>query len=647
MQKKLILSATFLTVLALLISIPLNTSNTFAQDATATPIGVAPEATEDDSAAPSLPDNFPSVDQPEDTSPESTVEAEATAAVDGETAAPEISVDAIQSCPVAIQESFTAVEILCSDVTSGEACVGNGTVDSVFGADVDSAFSQANDRTQITSLDQLILNSGSTWTVVRAGLELPTVDGASIVTATMFAYGNLTLTDTGRVAAGGAQNGTVIAANGMNVRRDPGAEGVVVWQLGGGQEITVTGITADREWIRIVIPNEFAGTGWVYAPYIDVEGGADSLPIVTVNSAVPDLTPPEFAPGQSFELLSALPPTDCDETVPVSGLLLQSPSGTPASLKIQINSAEIQFNGTIFIQAQAGEVLRVSVLEGEATGIFGGSQATAAVNNRINLPLDINLVVNGAPSSEAFSSSELPGIPTRLLPRNIAFGLDDAVEEDDSTSAGFGTPQPTEPLEACILTAPDEVRNIRAGASTEFEVIQVLQPGETIEANGLAVGELNLIWFQTVNGGWIRVDTIQSSASCSSLLEVEPPALPDPTEVPEDAVSSGLTTSQLAEITCDGTAITGSTTSDGTDISVSIGGTWTASAGTTVTFTTQGGLLRPEFGSLIKLIAEDGTVVGESGEGRSLTITFEADTVFEARFSAANGDTVVMAASCE
>lgn len=651
MQKKIIFSATFLTILALLISIPLNTSNSFAQDVTPTPIGIEAEATEDDSAAPTLPDNFPSVEQAEDTNPESTAEAEATEAVDGEETAPEVSIDAVQSCPVAIQDSFTAVEILCADVASGEACIGNGTVDSIFGADVDNAFAQANDRTQITSLDQLTLTSSGTWTVIRAGLELPTVDGSSIVTTTMFAYGNLTLTDTGRVASGGARNGTVIAANGMNVRRAPGAEGVVVWQLGGGQEIIVTGITADREWIRMVIPNEFAGTGWVYAPYIDVEGGADTLTVVTVNSPVPDLAPPEFAPGQSFELLSALPPEDCDETVPVSGLLMQSPSGTSASLKIQINNAEIQFNGTIFIQAQAGDVLRISVLEGQATAIANGSDATATVDNRINIPLDSNLVVNGAPQSESFSASELPGIPTRLLSRNIAFGLGvvdtSEADENNTESTGFGTAVPTTAPDVCILTAPDEVRNVRAGASTEFEVIQVLQPGDTVEANGQAVGELNLIWYQTVTGGWIRIDTIESSASCNNLPEVEAPALPEATAVPEDASSSGLTTSALAEIVCDGSTITGTSTSDGTDTSIAIGGTWTASAGTSVTFATQGGMLRPEFGSLIKLIADDGTVIAESGEARSLTITFDTDTVFEARFSAANGDFVVISASCE
>lgn len=646
MAKKLIFSAMLMIAIVLLISIPLN-SVSYAQDATATPIPILADSTED-SAAPLAPDIAPPV--VDDTTTDTAVEPEATEAVGVDSG---VSIEAPANigpvCPVSIENSFTATEILCADMTSGEACLGNGTVDSTFGADVAGSFSQANDRVQLTSLDQLTLTSGSTWTVIRAELELATTDGGDIATATMIAYGNLTLTDTGRVAAGGARNGTVAANRGMNVRRTPGNDGVVVWQLQGGQEIIVTGISADREWIRIIIPNDFAGTGWVYAPYVTVEGGDETLAVVTVNSPQPDFSTPEFAPGQSFELLSALPSTDlkCDETVPVSGLLIQSPSGTPDSLKIKINSAEIQFNGTIFVQAQAGEALVISVLEGQSTVIFNGSQATASANNRVNVSLDNNLVVNGSPQAEAFNASDLPSVPTRILQRQVSFDMtpiDEVPAEDTTSDAGFGTPVATSVPETCTLTAPDEVRNVRAGASTEFEVVQVLQPSDSVMGVGQAIGELNLTWYQTEAGGWIRIDTIEASSGCSAVPVVEAPPLPNPTEAP--ATTQGLQSSTLAELICDGTAITGSITSDGTDTSVVIGGTWTASAGTNATFTTQGGMLRPEFGDLIRLVASDGTILAGSEDGPSLVFTFDTDTTFEAHFSAANGDLVVMAASC-
>ncbi len=646
MQKKINILTLLIILVASFATMPITLN---AQDTEPTSIPILPESTED-SAAPTAPDIAPPV-VPQ-TNPESTVEPEATAVVEpeGDDEPVEIPFNTEAVCPIAVEDSFTATEILCSDISSGEACIGNGTVDSVFGADVDANFSQSNDRVQLTSLDQLTLTSGSTWTIIRAQLELATTDGGDIATGTLFAYGNLTLTDTGRVASGGAQNGTVLAERGMNVRRAPGNEGVVVWQLQGGQQITVTGISTDREWIRMVIPNEFAGTGWVYAPYIQVDGGDETLPVVDASSPAPDLTPPEFAPGQSFELLSAPLPDNCDADTPSSGLLLQSPSGTPDALRVQINSAEIQVSGTVFIQALAGEVLRISVLEGQTTVLFDGSEATASANNRINVPLDINLVVNGAPESEPFDAEELGNIPIRLLPRQIAFGLAPIDESASADNTGFGTPPPTSEPTMCTLTAPDEVRNIRSGPSTEYPIVQVLEANQSVMAIGQALGELNLTWYQTDTSGWVRIDTVTVSGDCSALPTVEAPPLPEPTEVPEDTADdavSALSSSTLADLTCDGTSITGSTTSDGTDTSVAIGGTWTANAGTTATFTTQGGLLRPEFGDLIKLVAEDGTEIAGSGEGRSLRVTFEAETVFEARFSAANGDVVLMAVSCE
>lgn len=674
MQKKLSILTLLIILIGLFSTMPMTLT---AQDSEPTSIPVLP-ATTDESAAPSAPNNIAPPVVSDTTSAESTIEPEATAEIDSssDTSTPiEQSNDLVeQLCPVAVEDSFTATEILCSDVASGEACIGNGRVDSVFNADVGTAFSQANDRVQLTSLEQMSLASGSTWTVMRAQLELATTDGGDIATGTLFAYGNLTLTDTGRVASGSAQNGTVIAARGMNVRRTPGNDGVAVWQLQGGQQIIVTGISADREWIRMIIPNEFAGTGWVYAPYIEVDGGDETLAIVNEGSPIPDLAPPEFAPAQSYELLSAPAIDGCD--APVSGLLLQSPSGTPDALRLQINNAEIQISGTVFIQALVGEVLRISVLEGQATAIANGSEATAMSDSRINVPLDINLVVNGAPQVEAFNVNELTGVPTRILPRQIAFGLapieeievPSEVVAEEATSSDispaeetpvFGTPQASEVEEEtvaetpiCTLTAPDEVRNVRAGASTQFDIVQVLEANQSTTAVGQAIGELNLTWYQTDTGGWIRVDTIDSDGDCSALPVVEAPDLPEPSEDVEASTDntsgSALSSTELASLTCDGaTSVTGSSTSDGTDTSVSIGGTWTARAGTSITITTNGGMFRPEFAHYIKLINSDGTEIALSGEERRLSASFETDTTFEARFSAANGDVVLMAVSCE
>lgn len=684
MLKKYVPIALVCCLMGVMMTLPLLTTTTSAQGNAPTPTPIAVQGEEDtsDNAAPGVgvevtipiieqteePIEEPVTDEAVETDADNvTVEESAeTEDVAAPADVPDVA-DAAPVCPIGVQDAFTATELLCGDLASGEACIGNGSVNAIFGNAADNTgFIGSGDRTTFTSLAQVSLNSTDAWTVVRTQIELATSDGGDIATGTLYAYGNVTLEDTGRVASTNAQQGTVIAQRGMNVRRTPGNDGVVVWQLGAGEIITVTGITNDDQWIRIVIPNEFAGTGWVYAPYLEVENGADTLPVVTVNSPIPDLTPPDFEPGQSFRVTTGETPEGCEGERAVSGLLFQTPSGTPDDLRIELNGVALSINGTVFITAQASEELRVHVLEGNARATVGENSTTAFADNAAVVALSDDLAPLGSPSTESFNPANLGIVPTRLLPRQVAVdtGTEDqndevAAAEPADAPSGFGTPAPAAASQACTLTAPS-TRNVRAGAATAFEVVQVLEEGDTVEAVAQATGqEVNLTWYQTSNGGWLRIDTIEESGDCGSLPVVEPPELPKPSPTPateseedtedtDDTTGGGisLASSTLAPLTCDGSAITGSTTSDGQQNFVVIGGEWTATAGTTVTYTTQGGLLRPELGDYIQLVDTDGSVLAQSGEGRSITITFDSDVVYEARFSAANGDTVLMAASC-
>jgi uncharacterized protein YgiM (DUF1202 family) len=614
-----------------------------AQDPTQIPI--FPDTTEE-SAAPGIeaPDT-PITNQ----LPEATADPESTESVLD-------TVTTVSTCPVAVQDAFTATELICTGLASGEGCIGNGSVDATFGAEVTGlSFADPNDRVRLSSLDQLTLNSSEAWTVVAGRLDLETKTG-NAVAADMLLFGDVTVTDAGRAAASGAANATVIAQRGMNVRRTPGNDGVVVWQLQGGEEITVTGITADRVWIRMLIPNEFAGTGWVYAPYLEVEGGVEALPVVTANSPVPDLAPPEFGPMQSLELLSATTPEECGTDLPDSGMLIQSPSGTASDLRFQINGVIIEFNGTLFIRAQAGRALTVFIFEGQAALIDAqGNRLGGVANERLSAPLDDNLAPSGAFVADNFDSEgpAVQGLPLQLLPRVIAFGLA-PIEEIATVNTGFVTSTPegntsaplVETSTECILTAPNETRNVRSGPSTLYEIVRTLQPGETVRAVGQAIGELNYTWYVTDTGGWLREDSVTVSDGCTALSLVETPPPPPATATPS---GPSLSSSVLPAFTCAAgtTPNTSSMTSNGSNLFVTIGGTWSVSAGTSVIFTTQGGQLRPEFGDFIQLIGEDGSFIAGSGENRSLRHTFTESRSFTANFSAGNGDLVVMAASCE
>lgn len=629
-----------LGTLALLIIMSMMVS---AQDATQIPI----VTTEDPNSGEIAP---PTVEGSDNTAPEATSQPEGTEAVS------QIDTNVINSsCPVAVQDAFTATELICTGLAAGEGCIGNGSVSTTFGAEVEGLdFASPNDRVRLASIDQLTLSSTESWTVVTGRLELETKAGNPVPTD-MILFGDVTLSDAGSAASEGARNATVIAERGMNVRRTPANDGVVVWQLQGGEEVTVTGISADRVWIRIVIPNEFQGTGWVYAPYLEVDGGDETLPVVNENSPVPNLVPAEFGAMQSLELLSASTPAECGEGLPDSGMMLQSPSGTSSDLRFQVNGVIIEFNGTIFMRAQASRALIVYILEGQAALIDAdGNRLGGVMNEELSAPLDANLVPSGAFTADNYNAEALAGLPTRLLPRAIAFGLE-PIEEPETSNVAFptNTPEGFAPVgetsggsSDCTLTAPNEARNIRSGPSTLYEVVGSLEANASVRAVGQAIGELNYTWYQTDLSGWIRSDSVTVSEGCASLPVVATPPPPPATATPS---GPSLSSSILPAFSCaaGATANTASATSNGSETSIAIGGTWTVSAGTTVTITTQGGQLRPEFGDFIQLQGEDGTLIAGSGQSSSLRFTFTESRTFIARFSAGNGDLVIIAVACE
>jgi uncharacterized protein YgiM (DUF1202 family) len=613
----------------------------FAQDAqpTVTPTPIPVEVgEEDDSAAPSLEGVIP---QPAATE---AVDAESTEEVESES---EVSVGA--TCPTLVDESFTATEFVCESVATGEACIGNGTVEATFGAaDTGADFANPGDVTRLSSLEEISLRSTSTangvWSVVNARIELKSTDGDIPVGVPMLLFGDVTLSDNGQIASGVVRNATVIAQRGLNVRRTPGNDGVVVWQLGAGEQVLVTGITADRQWLRMEIPNRFQGTGWAYAPYFEVDGGAESLPFVTVSSPPPDMTPPDFGPMQSIELLTANTAPNCDAID--SGVLLQSPSGLPDKVRILVNDVEIQLNGTAFIQAQADGVMGIAVLEGEADVIVNDATTTVRSGSRASITLDSNLQPDSSTQVASINLTDYIDLPTRLLPRQIILGTPPSSEPAPTQAIGFGTPSPTLTPETCTLTAPAETRNMRTGPSTDYAILRVLQANESVTG----IGQLNVggfIWYVTTENGWLRFDSVTVASACTSLPIVEAPLPPAPTATPTGApATAGLNSSLLGDIACPNGRVSASGTSDGRDFSIALGGSWSALAGTSVTFTTQGGQLRPEFGDYIQILGEDGAILARSGTGTQLQATFDQNQTFVVRFSAANRDLVVMEAVC-
>ena len=589
--------------------------------------------------------------------PEATAEPGAESAPDAapaQDAAPEAlpSLPSSDLCPVQVQQAFTTTNLICENLNSGQACIGNGIIEAAPSSPGENfQFSLPGELTTFNQLDELRLRTLGTennlWAVVSVRAQLPTTAGGPGATTPMLIFGDVNLADaTPEIAVeGGFSSARVLANFGMNVRRQPTETGVIVWQLNPGEEILATGQTPDKRWIRIEIPSFYGGVGWVYAPYLDVTGGADNLPFVTEQSPPPVINAPESTPAQTYKLLSALTNPDCTGT-PNSGILLQSPSGFPDAVRLDINGVAVEVNGTIFIQAQSDANLNVLVLEGEALLSSEGGNQRINAGNRGSVPMSANLDPVGAPSISPIDAQALVGLPVELLPR--PFNLDGLI----SSSPAGDTSAPAAPAvaEACTLSAPDADKNLRTGPGTTFDVIGFLPRGSSLEAIGQAQDSFSFVWYQTAQG-WLRFDTVQINGPCNALPTVDPasisfstvPAVPAATETPAPVAS--LLSSEIGEI-CDGSPRDLTAVSDGSNLSVRIGGTWTASAGTRISIGTEGGLFRGEFGDYIRITDAAGISLARSGEARALDFTFNEATTFQLDFSAANNDNVSARISC-
>ncbi|MBX3011172.1 MAG: SH3 domain-containing protein [Caldilineaceae bacterium] len=122
---------------------------------------------------------------------------------------------------------------------------------------------------------------------------VPTLPGETItdtltVTDSTLATGTQSITNTAAVTTGvppeisAAITGTVIITAGLNARSAPTTTAQAVVLLEGGAVVTVTGRSADNEWLQLRLPDDTAA--WVFAEYIQLsDSGASTTPTVTTD----------------------------------------------------------------------------------------------------------------------------------------------------------------------------------------------------------------------------------------------------------------------------------------------------------------------------------------------------------------------------
>lgn len=565
-------------------------------------------------------------------------------------------------CPSLVAEGFNAATLECINLTSGETCLGYGAASATARTAVDGfSFSQPGDRAQFSRLDTLRLQTfgtaNQTWSVMLASPSFNTDDIEPVpVTATMLAFGEVSLIDTGDAPAGDFPAATVIATSGMNVRRQPNTGAVVVWQLGAGEEVIATGRTNDEDWIRIVIPNEFAGTGWVYAPYLEVAGGETLLPLVNPGEAAPVLTPPEFGPMQSFRLATTPVDASC-EGVPDSGVIIQSPNAIASNIRFRVNGVSLALNGTLFLEAQPGGTLDISVLEGLVTADTGDVPRVAQAGSLISIAMSDTLAPNGAPTVQIYDLPTLLELPLNRLPRQFALGTGGTQTAQPGAAQPTPVPAPGQPTpDGPVIVGAAGVLNLNATPTVGLlDVVtgDAAQPTAAAPETNNTGGGVNIVGVNTF-----------ATPTAGTGVNITGPAATTPeislTSTGSEVVITGnnpvvsgfsLTSDQINGNICElGEATSLSVQADNTDSpAVTAGGTWQAAGGITVVFSVTNRNLTepdPDYGDYIRLVDDSGNIVAQSGDETFLVHTFGATTTFTAEFAAEPGDFLLIRAEC-
>jgi hypothetical protein len=586
-------------------------------------------------------------------------------------------------CPAIVSDALNAVDDACSSTGRNQACYGNILLDAIPQPGVTQlAFDQIGDIVDLGLLEALRLsamniNAGE-WGVALMRLQANLPDTLPGQNVTFLLFGDVQIENAGEQPLPTLE---IAATGSINVRAGPSTNHAIVSSLSTNQTLDTNGRNDAGDWLRVELEDE--QTGWVFASLVTVDGDVDTLDVVSAD----DEPGAAYGPMQAFYFQSGIGDSACVEA-PDSGILIQTPHGA-GSVDLLVNEVSIRLGSTAYLQAQPGDYMTVSVIEGRARIEALGTAVTAPAGTRVRVPLDGDGIASGEPERlEAYVEAELAALPVGLGvfdPVEVAPALTEAEIEElltpklvlaatgenvcgttlsreteaNTTAAGVGGRM----LASAGLTVTFTAGNARS-LIPEFEGNLILllipappgsgtQPASATLARAFArSGSSDVLTFtfdeeleftNMVNGG--RGDTLTITIACEVGAE------------PEEQLTPRLVSAETGEDICD------TTLSRGTESSVvvtAIGGEILAGAGLTVTFTASNARILPgnPSGSLILLrpiwdsetadpFAEPfADAFARSGDASVLTYTFDEDTAFEAWVSGGAGDTLTIAITC-
>jgi hypothetical protein len=349
----------------------------------------------------------------------------ATMLIGATTALPSNAAPDTLDCPEIVRQALAKTNDYCDAAGRNQACYGHTQLKAAAQPYVDDfEFEQEGDLADVFKIQTLQLGAmdieAGYWGVslMRLQANLPASRPRENITLLLFGETEVV----NAVQPVTEFDVTVSASGNANIRQRPDSDASVIVSAPHGETLIATGRYEGEEdaWVRVQLPDE-GKTGWVVDYLIDTDHDLASLDMVDPFARY-------YAPMQAFYFASGVDDAACPEA-PNSGLLIQTPEGT-AEVTFLINEVDIQLGSTVYFQADPGNDMTVSVVEGHVRANVNGMVSEAIAGTQLTVPIDEDGLADGSPSlPQSYSMDEMEVLPVQALDRPIVIA-DPLTEEE-------------------------------------------------------------------------------------------------------------------------------------------------------------------------------------------------------------------------
>jgi hypothetical protein len=261
-------------------------------------------------------------------------------------------------CAEVLLPVLEQVSGICQGAGRNEICYGNNEVEASFRGDTAIAFANPSDIAPVPMLDSLHTSAYDSATG-RFGVAVMQVQASNIPNTlpgqvlTFVLMGDVEVQNavSPEEAFVPVEPIEVFSLTAANIRVEPNSSSAIAWSVAANSSLAIDARTETADWFRVVGAEQAA---WISVTVLVSNEGMSSLPVYSRASRTA---------MQSFYFTAGIGRPSCEQAP--NQLLIQGPQGSETNLTI--NGAELRIGSTIVLSQPSENVLRVSVLDGNAT----------------------------------------------------------------------------------------------------------------------------------------------------------------------------------------------------------------------------------------------------------------------------------------